>query len=58
MDYILEILGMDDNDISRLIIIKSMMIIGLATLLISLRKWIMRPGRTKTKAEYDEINSI
>lgn len=58
MEHILNILDMDDNDISRLIIIKSMMIIGLATLLISLRRWIMRPGRTKTKAEYDEINSI
>ena len=58
MDYIKDLLGMDDNYFSNLIIVKSMMIIGLAMLLVSLRRWIMRPGRTKTESEYDEINSV
>ena len=58
MDFIRDLLGMDDNYFSNLIIIKGMMIFGLAILLISLSRWIMRPGRTKTKSEYDEINSV
>ena len=58
MDFIPSLLGMDDNYFSNLIIIKWMMIIGLAILLISLSRLIMSPGRTKTKSEYDEINSV
>jgi len=58
MEILRELFGMEDNWASNLIIIKGMMVAGVVIVLISVRRWIMRPGRTKTKEEYDRINTI